>query len=204
MGEVCGTNRIITVLGNRGTVVLPLLDEPLGTPDECELCRHLDDQPRRTVRHPVSRLCRLIAKGRSGPDSAVEAIPKGSPVYSRSSKMVLCHDMDRLRRIGRTKSCRVLTGAENMLRTGLDHGVDRMTMLSRNVGSDVAGRDEKHLVSSLERLAQCRGAVIVALSYSDAPISDSVGWMLPATMPDHYRQLTKLSAWEPAYDTRDC
>ncbi|SMY04856.1 Transposase DDE domain [Brevibacterium aurantiacum] len=32
-------------------------------------------------------------------------------------------------------------------------------------------------------------------------LSYSVGWMLPATMPDLYRQLTKLKAWEPAYDT---
>jgi len=32
-------------------------------------------------------------------------------------------------------------------------------------------------------------------------LSYSVGWMLPATMPDLYHQLTKLDAWEPAYDT---
>ncbi|WP_166823159.1 IS1380 family transposase [Brevibacterium limosum] len=32
-------------------------------------------------------------------------------------------------------------------------------------------------------------------------LSYSVGWMLPATMPDLYRQLMKLDAWEPAYDT---
>ncbi|WP_152345664.1 IS1380 family transposase [Brevibacterium sp. CFH 10365] len=32
-------------------------------------------------------------------------------------------------------------------------------------------------------------------------LSYSVGWMLPATMPDLYHQLTKLDAWESAYDT---
>ena len=32
-------------------------------------------------------------------------------------------------------------------------------------------------------------------------LSYSVGWMLPATMPDLYRQLTDLGAWESAYDT---
>ncbi|SMY05363.1 Transposase DDE domain-containing protein [Brevibacterium aurantiacum] len=32
-------------------------------------------------------------------------------------------------------------------------------------------------------------------------LSYSVGFMLPATMPDLYRQLTKLHAWEAAYDT---
>lgn len=35
-------------------------------------------------------------------------------------------------------------------------------------------------------------------------LSYSVGFMLPATMPDLYRQLTKLGAWEPAYDTNGC
>jgi len=32
-------------------------------------------------------------------------------------------------------------------------------------------------------------------------LSYSVGFMLPTTMPALYRQLTKLDAWEPAYDT---
>lgn len=32
-------------------------------------------------------------------------------------------------------------------------------------------------------------------------LSYSIGFMLPTTMPDLYRQLTKLKAWEPAYDT---
>jgi hypothetical protein len=32
-------------------------------------------------------------------------------------------------------------------------------------------------------------------------LSYSVGWMLPATMPALYWQLTKMKAWEPAYDT---
>jgi hypothetical protein len=35
-------------------------------------------------------------------------------------------------------------------------------------------------------------------------LSYSVGFMLPTTMPDLYRQLTKLGAWEPAYDTDGC
>lgn len=32
-------------------------------------------------------------------------------------------------------------------------------------------------------------------------LSYSAGWMLPESMPDLYRQLTNLGAWEPAYDT---
>ena len=32
-------------------------------------------------------------------------------------------------------------------------------------------------------------------------LSYSIGFMLPTTTPDLYRQLTKLKAWEPAYDT---
>ncbi|MGC3023497.1 transposase, partial [Brevibacterium sp. FAM 24630] len=35
-------------------------------------------------------------------------------------------------------------------------------------------------------------------------LSYSIGFMLPTTMPDLYRQLTKLKAWEPAYDTDGC
>lgn len=35
-------------------------------------------------------------------------------------------------------------------------------------------------------------------------LSYSVGFMLPATMPDLYHQLTNLDAWEPAYDTNGC
>lgn len=35
-------------------------------------------------------------------------------------------------------------------------------------------------------------------------LSYSVGFMLPASMPDLYRQLTKQGAWEPAYDADGC
>lgn len=32
-------------------------------------------------------------------------------------------------------------------------------------------------------------------------LSYSVGWMLPKSMPDLYKELTQTHAWEPAYDT---